>query len=47
VACGQDGLACFDLIRDWEVDEGVFMYAFDLVELSGEDLRREPPGCGA
>src|SRR5262245_54601944 len=42
VACGTDGIACFDLIRDWEVDDGVFMYAFDLIELSGEDLRREP-----
>ena len=42
VACGQDGIACFNLIRDWEVDDGVFMYAFDLIELSGEDLRREP-----
>jgi ATP-dependent DNA ligase len=42
VACGEDGIACFDLIRDWEIDEGVFMYAFDLIELSGEDMRREP-----
>src|SRR5262249_32332693 len=42
VACGQDGIACFNLIRDWEVDDGVFMYAFDLIELSGEDLRRQP-----
>ena len=42
VACGQDGIACFNLIRDWEVDDGVFMYAFDLIELNGDDLRREP-----
>src|SRR5262245_23181833 len=39
--CGTDGIACFDLIRDWEVDDGVFMYAFDLIELSGEDMRGE------
>src|SRR5262245_48340217 len=42
VACGTDGIVCFDLIRNWEFDDGVFMYAFDLIELSGEDLRREP-----
>jgi bifunctional non-homologous end joining protein LigD len=41
VACGEDGIACFDLILRWDIDEGVFMYAFDLIELSGEDMRRE------
>jgi bifunctional non-homologous end joining protein LigD len=41
VACGTDGIACFELIRRWETDEGVFMYAFDLIELNGEDMRRE------
>jgi hypothetical protein len=30
VACGTDGIACFELIRSWETDHGVFMYAFDL-----------------
>jgi ATP-dependent DNA ligase len=33
VACGTDGIACFELIRSWETDHGVFMYAFDLIEL--------------
>jgi bifunctional non-homologous end joining protein LigD len=42
VACGTDGIASFELIRRWNTDEGVFMYAFDLIELSGEDMRREP-----
>jgi ATP-dependent DNA ligase len=26
----------------WDIDDGVFMYAFDLIELSGDDMRREP-----
>jgi ATP-dependent DNA ligase len=42
VACGADGIACFDLIRSWETDRSIFMWAFDLIELDGEDLRREP-----
>jgi ATP-dependent DNA ligase len=42
VACGPDGIACFDLIRSWDTDRSIFMWAFDLIELDGEDLRREP-----
>jgi len=42
VACGTDGIACFELIRRWDTDESVFMWAFDLIELSGDDLRRNP-----
>jgi bifunctional non-homologous end joining protein LigD len=42
VACGPDGVACFELIRRWDTDERVFMYAFDLIELNGDDLRRNP-----
>jgi ATP-dependent DNA ligase len=42
VACGADGIACFELIRHWQADESVFMYAFDLIELDGEDMRRKP-----
>jgi bifunctional non-homologous end joining protein LigD len=42
VACGPDGIACFELIRGWDVDASVFMWAFDLIELSGQDMRREP-----
>jgi bifunctional non-homologous end joining protein LigD len=41
VACGPDGIACFDLIRDWGNDERVFLRALDLIELNGEDLRSE------
>jgi bifunctional non-homologous end joining protein LigD len=42
VACGEDGIACFELIRRWDTDESVFMWAFDLIELDGNDLRHEP-----
>src|SRR5436853_562431 len=42
VACGDDGIACFELIRRWDTDETVFMWAFDLIELNGDDLRQEP-----
>ena len=43
VACGDDGIACFELIRRWDSDHSVFMWAyFDLIELDGTDMRREP-----
>ena len=42
VACGEDGIASFDRIRYRRHDEGVFLYAFDLIELEGEDMRRDP-----
>jgi bifunctional non-homologous end joining protein LigD len=42
VACGDDGIASFDPIRDRRNDTSVFVYAFDLLELNGDDLRREP-----
>src|SRR3954471_3395270 len=42
VACGSDGVACFEMIRRWDSDERVFMWAFDLIELDGDDLRRNP-----
>jgi ATP-dependent DNA ligase len=42
VACGDDGIAMFELIRRWDTDESVFMWAFDLLELNGDDLRRDP-----
>ena len=42
VACGEDGIASFDRIRYRRHDADVFLYAFDLVELDGDDLRREP-----
>src|SRR3954447_12916269 len=29
VACGEDGIAYFELIRRWDADENVFMWAFE------------------
>jgi bifunctional non-homologous end joining protein LigD len=42
VACDDHGLTSFDRIRYRRYDETVFMYAFDLIELNGDDLRRDP-----
>jgi bifunctional non-homologous end joining protein LigD len=42
VACGPDGIALFDRIRYRRHDGDVFMWAFDLIELNGDDLRRDP-----
>jgi ATP-dependent DNA ligase len=42
VCCDEDGMPNFDRIRYRRHDATVFLYAFDLIELSGDDLRREP-----
>jgi bifunctional non-homologous end joining protein LigD len=42
VACDEDGIACFDRLRHRRNDQTVFLYAFDLVELDGDDLRQDP-----
>src|SRR5271166_5156517 len=42
VACGADWIACFETIRRWDADDSVFMWGFDLIELNGDDLRRDP-----
>jgi bifunctional non-homologous end joining protein LigD len=42
VSCGDDGIALFDRIRYRRHDADVFMWAFDLIELNGDDLRRDP-----
>jgi bifunctional non-homologous end joining protein LigD len=42
VACDDNGLAVFDRLRYRREDRRVFLYAFDLIELDGDDLRREP-----
>jgi bifunctional non-homologous end joining protein LigD len=44
VACGEDGIASFDRIRYRRHDRSVFLYAFDLVDLDDQDLRR-PSRC--
>jgi bifunctional non-homologous end joining protein LigD len=42
VACDNDGLPVFDRLRYRRDDRRVFLYAFDLIELDGDDLRHEP-----
>jgi bifunctional non-homologous end joining protein LigD len=42
VACGPDGIACFELIRGWDIEPSVFMWAFDLIEMDGQDMRHNP-----
>jgi bifunctional non-homologous end joining protein LigD len=44
LVCDQDGGANFDRIRYRRHVASVFLYAFDLIELNGDDLRREPLG---
>jgi bifunctional non-homologous end joining protein LigD len=41
-ACDGDGMPVFDRLRYRRDDSRVFLYAFDLIELDGKDLRREP-----
>ena len=41
----DDGLSSFDRIRHRRYDESVFMWAFDLIEIDGDDLRLEPLGA--
>jgi bifunctional non-homologous end joining protein LigD len=42
VACDDNGMPSFDRIRYRRHDSTVFLYGFDLIELNGDDLRREP-----
>jgi ATP-dependent DNA ligase len=41
VCCDDDGVPSFDRIRHRRHGAGVFLYAFDLIALDGDDLR--PP----
>jgi bifunctional non-homologous end joining protein LigD len=42
VCCDERGLATFPLLRHRRNEPQAFLYAFDLLELNGDDLRREP-----
>ena len=45
VACGPNGVTNYELLRaalGRPAEREVFLYAFDLLELDGHDLRREP-----
>jgi len=42
VAGDDNGVASFDLIRHHRHTDRAFLYAFDLIELNGDDMRRDP-----
>jgi bifunctional non-homologous end joining protein LigD len=42
VWCGKDGKSDFDKLHSRAHDQQVFLYAFDLLELNGEDYRKHP-----
>jgi bifunctional non-homologous end joining protein LigD len=42
IVCNGDGLAVFDLLREYRHDSAAVLCAFDLLEVDGEDLRRIP-----
>ena len=42
VCCDDNGVAVFERLRTKRAGRHVFLYAFDLLELNGTDMRREP-----
>ena len=42
IVCNESGLAVFDLIRGHGSNARAILCAFDLLEVNGEDIRREP-----
>jgi ATP-dependent DNA ligase len=42
VWCGKDGRSDFEKLHSRGYDDDVFLYTFDLIELNGDDLRRDP-----
>ena len=42
VACDDNGVTCFNRVHYRHHDEDILLYAFDLIELNGDDLRRDP-----
>ena len=42
VCCDERGLALLHVLRRRDNEADAFLYAFDLLELDGNDLRREP-----
>jgi bifunctional non-homologous end joining protein LigD len=42
VCCDERGLAIFQTLRRRQNEASAFLYAFDLLELDGHDMRREP-----
>jgi bifunctional non-homologous end joining protein LigD len=42
VVCDDSGVPSFDLLGRRQRDDRAFLYAFDLIELAGDDRRRDP-----
>jgi bifunctional non-homologous end joining protein LigD len=42
VWCGHDGVPDFEKLRSQAYNDQVFLYAFDLLELNGDDYRSRP-----
>jgi len=42
VDCDDNGVTSFNRVRYRRHDGSIFLYAFDLIELNGDDLRRDP-----
>src|SRR5215471_21097297 len=42
VACDDNGVTSFNRVRYRRHDGSIFLYAFDLIKLNGEDLWRDP-----
>ena len=42
VACDDNGVTSFNRVRYRRHDESILLYTFDLIELNGDDLRRDP-----
>jgi bifunctional non-homologous end joining protein LigD len=42
VCCGDDGRPSFERLRQRRHEHSAFLYAFDLLALDGDDLRRDP-----
>ena len=42
VCCDEKGVAIFQKLRQRRNEPEAFLYAFDLLELNGTDLRKEP-----
>ena len=42
MCCDERGLAAFHVLRRRQNEPEAFLYAFDLLELNGTDMRREP-----
>jgi ATP-dependent DNA ligase len=42
VVCDEAGVSSFERLRSRQHDHTAFLYAFDLLTLDGQDLRREP-----